>query len=185
MNAYNISSLEQYFQVYRASVEQPEAFWEAIAEEHFEWHKKWDRLLDWDFSTPEVKWFSGAKLNITVNCIDRHLEQRGTKTAILFEPNDPDVPAQHISYKQLSEQVNKMANVMLAQGIKKGDRVCIYMPMIPALAVSVLACARIGAIHSVVFAGFSAAALATRINDSDCSMVITADGGFRGLKKFP
>lgn len=185
MNAYNISSLEQYFQVYRASVEQPEAFWEAIAEEHFEWHKKWDRVLDWDFSTPEVKWFSGAKLNITVNCIDRHLEQRGNKTAILFEPNDPDAPAQHISYKQLSEQVNKMANVMLAQGVKKGDRVCIYMPMIPALAVSVLACARIGAIHSVVFAGFSATALATRINDSDCSMVITADGGFRGAKEIP
>ena len=185
MNEYNISSLEQYFQVYRASVEQPEALWEAIAEEHFEWHKKWDRVLDWDFSTPEVKWFSGAKLNITVNCIDRHLEQRGNKTAILFEPNDPNAPAQHISYKQLSEQVNKMANVMLAQGVKKGDRVCIYMPMIPALAVSVLACARIGAIHSVVFAGFSAAALATRINDSDCSMVITADGGFRGANEIP
>ncbi|MCK5401087.1 MAG: acetate--CoA ligase, partial [Flavobacteriaceae bacterium] len=130
----------------------------------------------------EVKWFEGAKLNITENCIDRHLRTRGDKTAILFEPNDPNEPAEHITYKQLYERVNQFANVLKDQGIKKGDRVCIYLPMIPELAISVLACARIGAIHSVVFAGFSATALSTRINDSDCKMVITSDGSYRGPK---
>ncbi|MCL4122603.1 UNVERIFIED_CONTAM: hypothetical protein GTU68_016751 [Idotea baltica] len=146
------------------------------------WRKKWDNVLSWDFSKPEVKWFEGAQLNITENCIDRHLSTRGNKTAILFEPNDPKEAAQHITYKQLHERVNKFANVLKNEGIKKGDRVCIYLPMIPELAVSVLACARIGAIHSVVFAGFSATALSTRINDSDCKMVITSDGSYRGKK---
>ncbi|WP_373942763.1 acetate--CoA ligase [Polaribacter sejongensis] len=144
--------------------------------------KKWDNVLDWDFSKPEIKWFEGAKLNITENCVDRHLSTKADKTAILFEPNDPNEPAEHITYKQLSERVNQFANVLKEHGIKKGDRVCIYVPMIPELAISLLACARIGAIHSVVFAGFSSTALATRINDSDCKIVITADGSFRGKK---
>ena len=182
MSNYHIKHLEEYYQVYRKSVRNPEAFWEEIAEEHFLWRKKWDNVLSWDFKKPEVKWFEGAKLNITENCIDRHLATRGDKTAILFEPNDPNEEAQHITYKQLYRRVNKFANVLKAKGIKKGDRVCIYLPMIPELAISVLACARIGAIHSVVFAGFSATALATRINDSDCKLVVTSDGSYRGAK---
>jgi len=182
MSNYHIKHLEEYYQVYRKSVRNPEAFWEEIAEEHFVWRKRWNNVLSWDFSKPEVKWFEGAKLNITENCLDRHLPTRGNKTAILFEPNDPKEEAEHITYHQLHERVCKMANVLLEKGIKKGDRVCIYLPMIPELAVSVLACARIGAIHSVVFAGFSANALSTRINDSDCKLVITSDGSFRGAK---
>jgi len=182
MSNYHIKHLEEYFQVYRKSVREPENLWEEIAEEHFLWRKKWDKVLSWDFTKPEVKWFEGAQLNITENCLDRHLVIRGDKTAILFEPNNPDEPAQHISYKQLFERVNQCANVLKDLGIKKGDRVCIYLPMIPELAYAVLACARIGAIHSVVFAGFSATALATRINDSDCKMVITSDGSYRGDK---
>ena len=138
--------------------------------------------MDWNFTKPEVKWFEGAKLNITENCIDRHLVTRGNKTAILFEPNNPEEEAQHITYNDLYKRVNKFANVLKSKGIKKGDRVCIYLPMIPELAISVLACARIGAIHSVVFAGFSSNALATRINDSECKMVITSDGSYRGNK---
>ncbi|MFI1770399.1 acetate--CoA ligase [Thalassobellus citreus] len=182
MSNYHIKHLEEYYQVYRKSVREPENFWEEVAEEHFMWRKKWDNVLSWDFSKPEVKWFEGAELNITENCIDRHLATRANKTAILFEPNDPKDPAEHITYKQLHERVNQFANVLKDQGIEKGDRVCIYLPMIPELAVSVLACARIGAIHSVVFAGFSATALSTRINDSDCKMVITSDGSYRGAK---
>ncbi|WMI65322.1 acetate--CoA ligase [Aestuariibaculum sp. YM273] len=182
MSNYHIKHLEEYYQVYRKSIREPENFWEEVAEEHFMWRKKWDKVLSWDFSKPEVKWFEGAELNITENCIDRHLTTRGNKTAILFEPNSPDEPAEHITYNDLYKRVNKFANVLKAQGIKKGDRVCIYLPMIPELAISVLACARIGAIHSVVFAGFSSSALATRINDSDCKMVITSDGSYRGAK---
>lgn len=182
MSNYHIKHLEEYFQVYRKSVRDPESFWEEIAEEHFLWRKKWDKVLSWDFTKPDVKWFEGAKLNITENCLDRHLATRGDKTAILFEPNHPDEPAQHISYKQLFERVNQCANVLKDHGIKKGDRVCIYLPMIPELAYAILACARIGAIHSVVFAGFSATALATRINDSACKMVMTSDGSHRGEK---
>ena len=182
MSNYHIKHFEEYFQVYRKSVRNPEAFWEEIAEEHFVWRKKWDNVLSWDFKKPEIKWFEGAKLNITENCIDRHLHTRGDKTAILFEPNDPNEPAEHITYKQLHERVCKFANVLLSKGIKKGDRVCIYLPMIPELAISVLACARIGAVHSVVFAGFSATALSTRINDCDAKMVLTSDGSYRGSK---
>jgi acetyl-CoA synthetase len=182
MSNYHIKHLEEYYQVYRKSVRNPEVFWEEIAEEHFMWRKKWDNVLSWDFAKPEVKWFEGAQLNITENCIDRHLHTRGDKTAILFEPNDPTEAAEHITYKQLHSRVNKFANVLKAQGIKKGDRVCIYLPMIPELAISLLACARIGAIHSVVFAGFSATALSTRINDSDCKIVVTSDGSYRGTK---
>ncbi|MEY8849177.1 acetate--CoA ligase [Psychroserpens sp. XS_ASV72] len=182
MSNYHIKHLEEYYQVYRKSVRNPEVFWEEIAEEHFMWRKKWDNVLSWDFSKPEIKWFEGAQLNITENCIDRHLATRGDKTAIIFEPNSPDEEAEHITYKQLHDRVCKFANVLKSNGISKGDRVCIYLPMIPELAISVLACARIGAIHSVVFAGFSSTALATRINDSDCKMVITSDGSYRGAK---
>jgi acetyl-CoA synthetase len=182
MSNYHIKNLEEYFQIYRKSVRNPELFWEEIAEEHFVWRKRWTNILSWDFEKPEVKWFEGAQLNITENCIDRHLSKYSDKTAILFEPNSVDEPAQHITYKQLYAQVNKMSNVLKLQGVKKGDRVCIYLPMIPELAYAVLACARIGAIHSVVFAGFSSTALATRINDCDASVVITADGSYRGAK---
>ena len=182
MSNYHIKQLEEYFQVYRKSIREPENFWEEIAEEHFIWKKKWDNVLRWDFSKPEIKWFEGAQLNITQNCIDRHLTTRGDKTAILFEPNNPDEETQHITYKELYKRVNKFANVLKDKGITKGDRVCIYLPMIPELAVAVLACARIGAIHSVVFAGFSATALSTRINDCDCKMVITSDVSYRGSK---
>ncbi len=182
MSNYHIKHLEEYYQVYRKSIREPENFWEEVAEEHFMWQRKWSHVLSWDFSKPEVKWFEGAQLNITENCIDRHLATRGDKTAILFEPNDPKDAAEHITYNQLHQRVNQFANVLKDEGIKKGDRVCIYLPMIPELAISVLACARIGAIHSVVFAGFSATALSTRINDSDCKMVITSDGSYRGAK---
>ncbi len=182
MSNYHIKHLEEYFQVYRKSVQNPEGFWEEVAEEHFLWRKRWDRVLSWDFTKPEIKWFEGAKLNITENCIDRHLVTRAKKTAIIFEPNSPDEPAQHITYRELYERVCKLANVLKSKGISKGDRVCIYLPMIPELAVSILACARIGAIHSVVFAGFSSNALSTRINDSECKMVITTDGSYRGSK---
>lgn len=182
MSNYHIKHLEEYYQVYRKSVRNPESFWDEIAEEHFVWRKKWDKVLDWDFSKPEIKWFEGAKLNITENCIDRHLHIRGDKTAILFEPNNPDEPAQHITYMELKERVCKMANVLNDKGIKKGDRVIIYLPMIPELAIALLACARIGAVHSVVFAGFSSTAVATRINDCGAKMVITSDGSFRGKK---
>jgi len=181
MNKYHINNLEKYFKAYRKSVEKPEKFWSKIAKQ-FVWHKEWDKVVSFDMREAQFSWFSGAKLNITENCIDRHLEGRGDKTAILFEPNDPKEKAKHITYNELSKRVNKMANVLLKSGIQKGDRVCIYLPMIPELAISVLACARIGAIHSVVFAGFSATAVASRIQDSSCKLVITADGGYRGSK---
>lgn len=182
MSNYHIKHLEEYYKVYRKSVREPELFWEEIAEEHFVWRKRWNKVLDWDFKKPEIKWFDGAKLNITENCIDRHLRTKGDKTAILFEPNDPKEDAVHITYNKLHDRVNQLANVLKSKGIKKGDRVCIYLPMIPELAYAVLACARIGAIHSVVFAGFSSSALASRVNDSDCKMVITSDGSYRGAK---
>ena len=151
MSNYHIKHLEEYFQVYRKSVRYPEKFWEEIAEEHFLWRKRWDKVLEWDFTKPEVKWFQGAKLNITENCIDKHLFSHGDETAIIFEPNNPDEEAQHISYNELHRRVCKFANVLKSKGIKKGDRVCIYLPMIPELSVAMLACARIGAIHSIVF----------------------------------
>ncbi len=182
MNIYLIKTLEEYHQAYRRSVQDPESFWGEIAKKNFEWYKPWDTILDWDFTKPEVSWFEGAQLNITENCIDRHLPTRGDKTAILFEPNDPDEAAQNITYRELHARVCEFANVLKDMGVQKGDRVCIYLPMIPELAISVLACARIGAVHSVVFAGFSATALSTRINDCDCKLVITSDGSFRGNK---
>tara|TARA_R110001632_G_scaffold169003_3_gene287848 strand:- start:1321 stop:3228 length:1908 start_codon:yes stop_codon:yes gene_type:complete len=182
MSNYHIKGLEEYFQVYRKSVNEPEQFWEEIAEENFVWRKRWDKVLEWDFEKPEVKWFQGAQLNITENCLDRHLYTRGDKTAMIFEPNDVNEPALHITYKEMHERVCKFANVLKDKGIQKGDRVCIYVPMIPELAVAMMACARIGAVHSVVFAGFSSTALSTRINDASCKMVITSDGSFRGSK---
>ena len=182
MSNYQIENLEQYFKSYNKSIREPRKFWGKIASENFNWYQEWEKVIDFDMSEAKIKWFVNAKLNIVKNCIDRHLARRGNKTAIIFEPNNPNEASQHISYNQLHEKVCKMANVLREQGIQKGDRVCIYLPMIPELAVSVLACARIGAIHSVVFAGFSASAVASRINDSQCKMVITADGGFRGEK---
>ena len=176
-----IKTFSDYQEQYKRSVEDPEAFWSVIAEE-FQWRKKWDKVLSWDFSKPEVKWFIGGKLNITENCIDRHLPERARQTAIIWEPNDPKDPAQHITYQQLFEEVCKTANMLKAHGVKKGDRVCVYLPMIPQLAYTILACARIGAVHSVVFAGFSAKSLTDRITDAGCKIVVTSDGGFRGDK---
>lgn len=182
MSYYKIKNLEHYFKVYRKSIRNPKKFWSKLADENFQWYKKWDKVLDYDLDEVNIRWFEGAKLNITKNCIDRHLEKRGEKVAILFEPNDPNENAQYITYNELHTKVCKFANVLKNQGIKKGDRVCIYLPMIPELAYAILACARIGAIHSVVFAGFSSSALATRINDCGAKMVITSDGSFRGDK---
>lgn len=179
---YNIDSLAKYMDVYRISQNDPENFWSTIAERNFIWKKKWDKILDWNPDEAKFTWFEGAKLNITENAIDRHLKTRAKKTAIIWEPNNPEEEAQKISYAELAKRVNKMANVLKSKGVTKGDRVCIYLPMIPELAITTLACARIGAVHSVVFAGFSASALASRINDSDCKMVITSDGSYRGAK---
>lgn len=182
MSYYQVKNLEQYFKHYNKSIREPRKFWDKIADENFTWYQKWDKVVEFDMQEADVKWFLNAKVNITKNCIDRHLAKRGEKTAIIFEPNDPKEEAQKITYNELYDRVAKMANILRDQGIKKGDRVCIYLPMIPELAVSVLACARIGAIHSVVFAGFSSSAVTARINDSECKMVITSDGGFRGNK---
>ncbi len=179
-----INSFDAYQEAYSKSVEDPEGFWAQQAET-FQWKKKWDKVLEWNFSEPNVKWFIGGKLNITENCLDRHLDVRGDKTAILWEPNDPTKEAVSFTYRQLHAEVCKMANVLKKYGIEKGDRVCLYMPMVPELAIAVLAIARIGAIHSVVFAGFSATALADRINDATCKMVICSDGNFRGPKQIP
>lgn len=179
-----IRTLSEYTDAYNKSVENPEKFWGDIAE-NFHWRKKWDKVLDWDFKDYNVKWFDGAKLNITENCIDRHLETRGDQVAIIWEPNDPSDDPIKLTYKQLHSKVCEFANVLKANGVGKGDRVCLYLPMIPELAISVLACARIGAIHSVVFAGFSASALADRINDAEAKAVITSDGNFRGKKDIP
>ncbi|MES2811159.1 MAG: acetate--CoA ligase [Bacteroidota bacterium] len=182
MSYYKIENLEHYFKMYKKSVREPRKFWDKVADENFTWYQKWERVFDVDMQEAQFKWFIDAKVNITKNCIDRHLARKGEKTAIIFEPNDPNEVALHITYNELYKRVSKMANVLREQGIKKGDRVCIYLPMIPELAVAVLACARIGAIHSVVFAGFSASAVAARIQDCECNMVITSDGGYRGNK---
>lgn len=176
-----ITTIEQYDQEYKRSVETPEAFWAEQAEQ-FVWKKKWDRVLLWNFNEPDIKWFDGGKLNITENCLDRHLSDRGDQTAIIWEPNDPEEEGRKISYKELHTEVCRFANVLKNNGAKKGDRICIYMPMVPELAIAVLACARIGAIHSVVFGGFSFQSLSDRIHDAECTIVITADGGFRGAK---
>ena len=178
---YTIETFNDYEAIYQRSTRQPESFWADVASD-FVWRKKWDQVLAWDFSKPQVNWFVNGKLNITENCIDRHLAARGDQTAILWEPNDPASQAQHITYRELHWQVCRVSNMLKQQGVKKGDRVCIYLPMIPELAYAMLACARIGAVHSVVFAGFSARSLVDRINDAGCKMVVTADGAYRGSK---
>ena len=181
---YRLQTWKDYQDQYQLSTDNPQAFWEGIAE-HFQWRQKWDEVLRWEFATPKVEWFPGAKLNITENCLDRHLAERGNKLALIWEPNDPKERFLRYTYRELHQEVGKAANVLRSKGLRKGDRVAIYMPMIPELTVAVLACARIGAVHSVVFAGFSAQALADRINDSQCRMVITADGISRGTKETP
>ncbi len=176
-----IKSESDYQEVYSRSVAKPEEFWADVAQ-NFVWKKKWEKVLEWDFSKPEVKWFINGELNITENCIDRHLQDKGDQVAIIWEPNDPQGDAKKITYRQLHDEVCRTANMLKAHGVKKGDRVCIYLPMIPELAYAVLACARIGAVHSVVFAGFSAKSLVDRITDAGCRIVVTSDGGFRGDK---
>lgn len=179
-----IKSLKQYKEVYQESVDNPEKFWAEQAET-FQWQKKWDEVLNWDFRKPEVEWFKGGKMNITENCLDRHLVDRPDQTAILWEPNDPNQKTVKYSYRELYEEVCRFGNALRAKGVKKGDRICFYMPMVAELAIGVLACARIGAIHSVVFAGFSATALADRIKDATCKMVICSDYNSRGTKNIP
>ena len=178
---YIAKNINEYNDLYNESLSNPENFWSEIAST-FSWRNKWTKTLEYDFNKPEFKWFLNGKLNITENCLDRHVQSNPNKTAILFEPNDPNEAAQKISYKELHRRVCVFANVLKSKSIKKGDRVCIYMPMVPELTVAVLACARIGAVHSVVFAGFSATALAARIKDSKCKVLLTADGSFRGSK---
>jgi len=174
-------NLEEYDKLYKESIDNPEVFWTDVAES-FIWKNKWSKVVDFDFSKPSFKWFTDAKLNITENCLDRHVKTHPDKTAIIFEPNDLQQTAEHISYKELHSRVCKFSNVLKNNNIKKGDRVCIYLPMVPELAIAVLACARVGAIHSVVFAGFSSSALSARINDASCKMVLTSDGSYRGNK---
>jgi acetyl-CoA synthetase len=182
--ANRITTFEEYQKEYQQSIENPESFWAEIAES-FLWRKKWDKVLEWNFSKPDVKWFIGGKLNITENCLDRHLADRPNQVAILWEPNDPKEKFRTITYRELHSQVCRFANVLKNNGAKKGDRICIYMPMVPELAIAVLACARIGAIHSVVFAGFSSNSLSDRIQDCDCNIVVTSDGAYRGAKEIP
>lgn len=179
-----ISSLEQYQSEYKTSVENPELFWENIANE-FTWKQKWTKTLEWNFDSPDVKWFINGKFNITENAIDRHLSTKANQTAFIWEPNAVDGTHRIITYQNLHDEVCKVANTLKSLGVKKGDRVCIYMPMIPETVFAMLACARIGAVHSVVFAGFSSSALAGRIQDSDCKVVLTTDGAYRGVKDIP
>jgi len=179
-----VSTLNGYLHEYQKSVAQPEAFWNNLAG-HFHWRKQPESVLDWDFETPEVKWFSGGKLNLTENIFERQLFYRRDQVAFYWEPNDPEEKALAITYGELFERVGRFANVLKARGVKKGDRVALYMPMVPELAVAMLACARLGAIHSVVFGGFSAQALADRLEDSDCKVLVTSDGGYRGAKTVP
>jgi len=181
---YQIKNFEEYQQAYNQSVVDPEGFWGNVAE-HFLWRKKWDKVLEWNFKDPDIKWFQGGKMNITENCLDRHLATLGNTPAIIWEPNDPEERHRILTYRELYNKVCQFANVLKNNGVKKGDRVCIYMGMIPELAIAVLACARIGAVHSVVFGGFSAQSIADRIQDAQCNLVITCDGAFRGNKDIP
>ncbi len=182
MKNYHIQNLQDYFKEYKKSIKNPKKFWDKIADENFVWYQRWSKVVDYDMSEANIKWFKNAKLNITKNCLDRHLSVRGDKTAIIWEPNDPNEEAQHISFNELYERVNKTANVLRDLGVEKGDRVCIYLPMIPELAVTMLACAKLGAVHSVIFAGFSASAVSSRVNDCGARVVITSDGSYRGNK---
>ena len=178
---YHLKTFAAYQNAYENAAADPETFWGEIAG-NFHWFAPWKKVMNCKMELAEFNWFQEGKTNISYNCLDRHLAEKGAQTALIFEPNDPKEKAQHISYTELHERVSQMANVLKANGIEKGDRVCIYLPMIPELAISVLACARIGAVHSVVFAGFSSTALASRIQDCACKLMITADGGFRGNK---
>ncbi|MVM30421.1 acetate--CoA ligase [Spirosoma sp. HMF4905] len=179
-----IRTFDEYQTAYQKSVDDPEEFWAEIAQ-NFQWRKPWTKTLQWNFSEPNIKWFIGGKLNITENCLDRHLIERGDQPAIIWEPNDPNEAGVTLTYRMLHDQVCRFANVLKRNGVVKGDRVCIYMPMVPELAIAVLACARIGAVHSVVFGGFSAQSIADRINDAQCKVVVTADGSYRGNKEIP
>jgi acetyl-CoA synthetase len=181
---YQITSLDQYKKDYQESIENPEEFWSNVAQ-HFEWRKKWDKTLEWNFAEPDVKWFIGGKLNITENCIDRHLKDMGDKPAIIWEPNDPNDRVRIVTYNRLHKRVCQVAQMLKNNGVKKGDRVCIYMGMVPELVYAVLGCARIGAIHSVVFGGFSAQSIADRLEDAQAEFIITCDGAFRGEKVIP
>ena len=179
-----IKTLSEYFKKYELSEKDPESFWSEIADS-FSWKKKWDKVLDWDFEKANTKWFQNAKLNITENIFERNIKERGSKTAIIWEPNDPAEPAIHLTYQELYDETCRFSNALRAKGISKGDRVIIYMPMVPEAAIAMLACARVGAVHSVVFAGFSSTSLADRINDCQAKMVLTSDGNFRGNKTIP
>ncbi|PQA59125.1 acetate--CoA ligase [Siphonobacter curvatus] len=181
---FQLRSFDEYKELYSKSVNDPEGFWAEIAS-NFYWRKPWIKTLQWNFSDPDIKWFAGGKLNITENALDRHLAERGDQVAIIWEPNDPHEDSVKITYRQLHQRVCRFANVLKKQGVKKGDRVCIYLPMVPELAIAVLACARIGAVHSVVFGGFSSQSIADRINDAQCKVVVTSDGAYRGSKEIP
>ena len=181
MSQYHIKTQEDYKAAYEHAIERPEEFWKGIAD-NYQWRKPWTTLLEWEFTTPTIKWFKGGKLNITENCLDRHLKDRADDIALIWEPNNPKEREVRLTYQELHDEVCRFANVLKKTWVKKGDRVAVYMPMIPELTIGVLACARIGAVHSVVFAGFSANALADRINDSQCVCVLTSDGMFRGEK---
>jgi len=181
---YLIRTAEEYRAAYEKSIQDPEGFWANVASS-FLWRKRWDKVLEWNFESPEVKWFQGAKLNITENCLDRHLGTMGNKPAIIWEPNDPEEHHRMITYRDLHYKVGQFANVLKNNGVKKGDRVCIYMGMVPELAIAVLACARIGAIHSVIFGGFSAQSIADRLIDAQATTIITSDGAYRGNKEIP
>ncbi len=181
---YQIKSLEQYKEDYKRSAEDPEGFWGSIAE-NFNWRKKWDSVLNWNFKEPKIEWFKGGKLNITENCIDRHLATMADKPAIIWEPNNPEERVRVVTYARLHKRVCQFAQVLKNNGVKKGDRVCIYMGMVPELAYAVLGCARIGAIHSVIFGGFSAQSIADRLEDAQAAFIVTCDGAFRGNKDIP
>lgn len=181
---YQIKSYDEYKIAYQKSVEEPHEFWGSVAE-HFQWKKKWDSVLEWNFREPKVEWFKGAKLNITENCIDRHLETMGDKPAIIWEPNNPEERVRVVTYNRLHKRVCQFAQVLINNGVKKGDRVCIYMGMVPELAYAVLGCARIGAIHSVIFGGFSAQSIADRLYDAQAEFIVTCDGAYRGNKDIP
>jgi len=181
---YQINSIEEYKEAYKKSIEQPDAFWASIAE-HFTWKKKWDKVVEWNFKEPKVEWFKGAKLNITENCIDRHLDTLGDKPALIWEPNNPEERVRVVTYNRLHKRVCQVAQMLKNNGVKKGDRVCIYMGMVPELVYAILGCARIGAIHSVIFGGFSAQSIADRVSDAHAEFIITCDGAYRGEKVIP
>ncbi len=181
---FQITSEDQYHKDYKKSVDDPEGFWAAVAE-NFQWRRKWDKVLEWNFKQPKVEWFKGAKLNITENCIDRHLATMGDKPAIIWEPNNPEERVRVVTYNRLHKRVCQFAQVLKNNGVKKGDRVCIYMGMVPELAYAVLGCARIGAIHSVIFGGFSAQSIADRLEDAQATFIVTCDGAYRGGKDIP